>query len=291
MLKDIFQTIRTSKWANQLLFLLGGEDKGIGKALFRFLYLYENLLSRSAYSESRMFFRENIEKIRSNIRVLTDEKSKYVYKNMIRFRATKNYKYHPGKELPQYFIGDIFTLKDDEEVFLDIGGCDGNTSVDFINFSNGKYRRIVIFEPDKKNVKKILHNKMLRDKKIEIVPKGVWSDSGSVFFTAEGTASSRVVENGGADLDVVPVIAIDDVPICENATFIKMDIEGSEMRALYGAKKTILKNKPKMAICIYHSDSDMLDVIRWVHSLVPEYKVYVRHHSAGVIETVAYFTI
>lgn len=79
-----------------------------------------------------------------------------------------------------------------------------------------------------------------------------------------------------------------------------MDIEGAELNALKGAKETILRDKPKLAICLYHSDNDMLDIPEYIHSLVPEYKLYIRQHSESeqdnddirfgffIIETVLY---
>lgn len=67
-----------------------------------------------------------------------------------------------------------------------------------------------------------------------------------------------------------------------------MDIEGAEMDALFVAQETIWRNHPKLAICIYHSDEDMIQIIEYVHSLVPEYKLFVRHHTRGRCETVLY---
>lgn len=70
-----------------------------------------------------------------------------------------------------------------------------------------------------------------------------------------------------------------------------MDIEGSELPALEGAKQTILRNKPKLAISIYHSDEDMLRIVEYIHELVPEYKLYIRAHTMGIAETVLYAVI
>lgn len=89
-------------------------------------------------------------------------------------------------------------------------------------------------------------------------------------------------------MDVISVVSIDGCDECSEATFIKMDLEGAEQKALKGAEETIKRNKPKLAICIYHSDEDMIEIIDYLHNLVPEYKLYVRHHSTAAIETVVY---
>jgi hypothetical protein len=83
-------------------------------------------------------------------------------------------------------------------------------------------------------------------------------------------------------------VDIDSIEECKNATFIKMDIEGAEWDALHGARETIVRNKPQLAICLYHSDEDMIRLVEYVHSLVPEYKLYIRHHSRSDVETVLY---
>ncbi len=67
-----------------------------------------------------------------------------------------------------------------------------------------------------------------------------------------------------------------------------MDIEGSELECLKGAENIILKNKPKLAICIYHSDNDMIDIIEYIHKLIPEYKIYLRQHGINEADTVIY---
>ena len=44
------------------------------------------------------------------------------------------------------------------------------------------------------------------------------------------------------------------------ATFIKMDLEGFEQRALRGAARLIRECRPRMAITAYHYADDLLDL-------------------------------
>ena len=55
--------------------------------------------------------------------------------------------------------------------------------------------------------------------------------------------------------------------------FIKMDIEGAERKAIMGARNTIAKFRPRMALCIYHVKGDETMVPKLVHDAVPDYKV------------------
>ncbi|REK69584.1 hypothetical protein DX130_24085 [Paenibacillus paeoniae] len=39
-----------------------------------------------------------------------------------------------------------------------------------------------------------------------------------------------------------------------------MDVEGSELASLYGAKQIISENTPILAICIYHKPEDLFEI-------------------------------
>ncbi|WP_425281358.1 FkbM family methyltransferase [Pectobacterium odoriferum] len=68
-----------------------------------------------------------------------------------------------------------------------------------------------------------------------------------------------------------------------------MDIEGYEINALKGAKETILRFHPKLAICAYHKVDDFFTIPELVLSYRNDYKVYMRHYTEGLLETVYYF--
>lgn len=113
------------------------------------------------------------------------------------------------------------------------------------------------------------------------------SKKGKLFFNEKGVCAKIVEKVEDATTNIL-VINIDAVDECRDVTYIKMDIEGAELDALKGAETVIKKNHPKLAICIYHKNEDMVSIIEYIHQIVPEYKIYVRHHSRCVNETVCY---
>ncbi len=85
--------------------------------------------------------------IKKNLSFLSDEKSKKIYLGMIKFRIMKKDSYFPEYEEDQYFPKDIINIARGG-VFVDCGGYDGDTSLEFINRTEGNYKQIVLFEPD-----------------------------------------------------------------------------------------------------------------------------------------------
>lgn len=108
-------------------------------------------------------------------------------------------------------------------------------------------------------------------------------------FQAKGNGSSCIDMDGSIDIPVMPIDSAVDA--AERVTMIKMDVEGAELESLKGARETILRNKPKLAICIYHEPKDLTEIPLYIKSLVPEYKLFVRHHSNYFGETVLYAII
>lgn len=153
---------------------------------------------------------------------------------------------------------------------------------------NQKFKKVYAFEPSERNYeicKKIKSEILADDERIEIVNKGLWSDERILSFT-EDAGSSCLSDRG---VETVEVTSIDRyMEGKEKVSYIKMDIEGSELEALKGAKNTIINDKPDLAICIYHKDEDILEIPRYILELNPDYTLYIRHYSCYTWETVLY---
>jgi FkbM family methyltransferase len=187
---------------------------------------------------------------------------------------------------PEYFDKDIM-IPHDYEIFIDGGVLDFKTSIEFIEWCNGKFDKIYAFEPDKASYdicKNVLQtNKILDQKRIKLYQAGLWNKTKKVFFNPIGNGASRIAEGGTSQIETV---SIDERLKGQSVTFIKLDIEGAELEALKGARKTIKKYRPRLAVCIYHKPEDILEIPRYILSLNMDYKLYIRHYSTHQYDTV-----
>lgn len=185
----------------------------------------------------------------------------------------------------QYFDG-AFLPHVENEIFVDVGALDGDTSKNFIKWSKDRYKHIYCFEADPHNAKDC-EKKMkdlLESGKMTLVSKAV-SDT-------NGTASFRMCQNETSQIGLgdmqVETVSLDSLLMDKKPTFIKMDIEGGEYLALKGAKRIISELHPKLAISIYHSSRDVFDIPALILSYYPDYRFYIRHYSLYAEETVLY---
>ena len=180
---------------------------------------------------------------------------------------------------------DVFEPVDDE-IIIDAGSYDAATAIHFLEWGKGKVKKVYTFEFDPENAVKCEKNIKPYADKITLVKKGTWDRDEVMRVGTDGTGSSRVSNAGDTE---VYLTTIDSVVQDERVTFIKMDVEGAELKSLMGARNTIIKNHPRLAICVYHKDSDLYEIPGYILSIVPEYKFYLRHYcSSGACETVLY---
>lgn len=258
---------------------------GVNDCFTKIIYAQDRKNPTKSMLYAQKYFAEHQKKTAEIASLFADDFSREVYFSVIKYRMSHNPKDVPlFSKHDQYFVKDIVPLTD-KEVFIDCGAFDGDTMKDFIKATGGNYQSIVCFEPVEEFHKKLV--KRGAGKNITAICAGVYKESTTLQFNAEAGKGSSISADA-ANTVSVPVRAIDDVPECKDATFIKMDVEGSELDALKGARQTILRNKPKLAICLYHKTKDYIEIPNWIHTLVPEYKLYVRHHSFSINETVLY---
>lgn len=196
----------------------------------------------------------------------------------------------------QYF--DFPELYQKGTAFVDAGCFDCANSVQFSDWCEGTYSEILAFEPDLKNYNHC--RQVAADKKLKnfrLFNAGLGKASGQVMFESEGGSSSHIIQRTDKMfqsenvLEMIQIVALDEIIGDAKVGFIKMDIEGAEYDALLGSEHILLRDKPLLAICVYHKRGDMLQIMEYLHQLVPEYRFWIRHYNISMNETVLYAAI
>lgn len=183
------------------------------------------------------------------------------------------------------------------DIVIDAGGCYGDTALTFATMV-GDSGKVYSFEMNKSNIEMFKKNcKSNADllKRVQLIEKPLYSKEGVEFFVEEKRAGSTISSVGSETTGSCSVrsCTIDSFMTefnLKKLDFIKMDIEGAELDALYGARNSIKSYKPQMALSVYHKRRDLDDIPRFVHKLVPEYKFFLKQHSCSDLETVLYCT-
>ena len=183
----------------------------------------------------------------------------------------------PGlKDLPL----DLLSLHPNE-VFVDCGAFNGDTIKSFLQYSGASFSKIIAFEPDPTNYRKLqayiatLPNE-IKDK-TSIYQMAIGAKREILRFEALGTVGSSLGDSGSIEVNTFPLdelIDMDSIP-----TFIKMDIEGAEVNSLLGGKKIIDRASPVLSVCVYHVQDHLWKIPLLVHSLSNDYKFYLRRYT------------
>ncbi len=199
--------------------------------------------------------------------------------------------YKPGLGTAEQYFGPKFMKFEEREVFVDAGCYDLGSTLQLGQLC--KRMKVYAFEPDSENYQKCLENKKKKCKyldlsEVKILPYATWGKREILNFYGDGSGSSRICE-GNPRTCSVSAMPIDEViDPGDRVTMIKMDVEGAELESLKGAKETIRRDRPKLAVCIYHKPEDLWEIPLYIHDLVPEYRLYIRHHTFWRNETVLY---
>lgn len=172
----------------------------------------------------------------------------------------------------------------DDEVYVDGGAYDGDSVRMFIDHVHGKYERVLAFEPDPQTFQRLGKN-LAHLARVEPLNFGLHSTKAELRFNNDGSRGAIISENGECRINVV---ALDEILAGQRVTFIKMNIEGAELAALRGGAKSIRRWRPRLAISAYHRPSDLWAIPFAFREIDPDYRLYLRQHDGGVIETVAY---
>jgi FkbM family methyltransferase len=248
----------------------------------------EWLLPHAALDLPQSIF-DDAEAVREAAEIWHDEASFQEYVGQLHWRTSLDEATLPSHLAPNetYFPLDLLTRSDDE-VFVDCGAFDGDSIRTFIERWGGSFGRAIGIEADPVNCRRMQDYfasvpAPLRSR-LTALNLAVGAAEGLVRFNTTGTAGSSI---GAGEMEV-RCEPLDKALGSEIPTFIKMDIEGAETEALLGARETLKRHAPVLAVCLYHRPSDLWRIPLLIRSIQPSYRLFLRRYADDCWEEVCY---
>jgi FkbM family methyltransferase len=256
-----------------------------------FVPLLWKLRSRVSHTqfEPPQHYIEQKERILAFAELLSDRESVDQLVRHMRWRMRLEHEQLPPPSLHDQYFPEDFVRVPDDTVFVDCGAYDGDTIRQLLRI-NPRVKRIVAFEPDALNFVKLQEylGSLVPEVRSRITAHqtATGSSTGKVRFDTTGGTISQISDTGG---ELVDCVAIDDELYDLAPSFIKLDLEGGEMEALRGARRTIADHRPLIAVSAYHKPDDMWELGHYLHALGGGgYDVHLRSHQEEGSEIVLY---
>ena len=182
-------------------------------------------------------------------------------------------------EMEQHIYGSGEHFIHAGDVVLDCGASDGDFTRQALAAGAGTVVSIEISPSSAECIRRNLAAEVSAGRVI-VYPKGVWNKDDTLTLNVDDTnfaANSVVMRPDSSHPSVpVPLTTIDKL-VAElklaRVDFIKMDIEGAEVPALAGARETITRFKPRLAIATEHKPDDQFTIPAAVRNIRADYQM------------------
>jgi FkbM family methyltransferase len=165
------------------------------------------------------------------------------------------------------------------DIVLDCGASDGDFTREALKAGARKVVSIEISPVTVECLRRNLAPDIAAGRAV-VYPKGVWDRDDSLVLNvndANFAANSVVMRWGPMHATVhVPLTTIDKIVAELNlprVDFIKMDVEGAEVPAIAGARGTLARFKPRLAIATEHKPDDEFTIPAAVHNVRADYEM------------------
>lgn len=231
------------------------------------------------------FYSKNLDKINSARELFCDDESKRIFDNIIKYKLYGNIFYlRDAESSVEECYNDILDAKS-IKVSADLGAYNGDSIRELSRFAQN-LEKVVAFEPDKRNFRKLTEWSSGVELYVEAHNLGAWSGEETLYFDGSGNRNASMSQNTSVFSDAinqrkkkiieVSANSLDNVLDGRTVDYIKYDVEGSEYEAIIGSEKTIKQYSPRLLVSLYHRSADIFDLPMMIKNMNPEYSFYLR---------------
>lgn len=136
---------------------------------------------------------------------------------------------------------------------------------------------------------RIAHQRAADDKRTVLMQTALWDREAELHWNPSG-GGGYVGEEARPGSSPVKALSVDEFRKQGHAPvdFLKLDVEGAEMKVLEGARRTLVEDRPQLAISIYHSKRDFIEIPIFLSDLLEDYTYQLGHYAPTLCETIFY---
>ena len=238
----------------------------------------------------RAFFEANRDKIERAYDLLSDEESRSIFENVLRFKLTGDIKFLMRAVSDRDAIFEGLVQAERIQIAADLGAYNGDTARELLERGKGSIQRIYAMEPDARNFRK-LEAYAKTEERAEVIPcnVGAWSEQTTLYFDGSGNRNASFGSNRSESLSERPVKLksieadmLDHILDGTRVDYIKYDVEGSEREALLGSRESIERSYPTLLVSLYHRNEDLFALPLLVKEQFPAYTGFYLRRFEGV---------
>lgn len=199
----------------------------------------------------------------------------------------------------QYFAIPEFQGINNRETFFEAGAYVGDVLEEYIWRRKGSFHKIYAFEPGKKQfeamkcrMERVEREWAISEGKINLVRAALGAQKGTAGYVENDDLHNTTINYRtapGQEENIIEVECMDSYYDRETVSLVIADIEGDEKNMILGMKRIIERDKPRMAISVYHRPNDIWEIMELIHNLNNNYKFDMFHHTnQSCEETVLY---
>ena len=223
----------------------------------------------------REYYDAHLSEIEKAKEMLCDELSRDTFDRICRYKISGDYTLLRACETTDEELASLIRLPDDAR-YIDLGAYNGDT-VQLYHRLLPKIQNVIAVEPDKRNFRKLQENTSSLPISIRYVRALISDHDGQASVDRNKGRGTHEESVSGQNAETIEMKALVTLLREDRADLIKFDVEGNEEKAICGGREILLRDHPALIVSCYHRSEDIFSIPLLIKSIVPEYKVFLRH--------------
>lgn len=222
------------------------------------------------------------ESLRKVLQSWSDDVSRAAHLQFLAWRSHReewDFTDAPVNTKDRYFPDFICKILGDNEIFLDAGAYVGDVSLQFDAITQGRHAGLIAIEADPAISAQLLNRLTnfahpIAREKVQAFNYALGKENNNVPFCSALGMGSRIFAAGNTRVESR---RLDDLDL--TFTFAKLHLEGGELNAISGGLASIKRNRPILAVTVYHSRDGLFEIPLLLMTQLDDYRFFLRVHA------------